>query len=500
MDLRLLKLTDFTQRGLNFLGKVFGEPDARVLLSNRAECPLTVVLESRAIMLDPVRAGLFDLALGARLLRHRALRSRREAASDDDLTEQARSGLADQCRAQLRRDFPAVSRLSGLYQTGPDFEGLRVTTRQAAVRPLPPLDIGGPEGGPSFPGPLTGPGRAGPGTPRTATRLDYSVLPDIELTGADDDFGWLLDAISAGGVPLSVLPSLEDLPFVRAPFRICTPESYPGMEWLEESLRSPEARETIDSLIKCTRRKSEVRQERRRVGARTVFGSHLDTGRLVEAALTARAGGKPRPFRKKGGLIEPVFDPSEHLTVVALDLGDIWLSHGGADRFISQAISAFQQLDVGLVVLCYAGRLVRLPDGRDVLLHFTTVVKGLEDTADEAFWGRLMNLVHRPLALPGEPAFFHPLGLQDIIRQVELAERVASHSYTTIAWWARRWSAVTELFDSAPFLMRVADNVDYQVRELVRGTEGTLDTLPVFLPQRLRDHGRPGEFLSSVKF
>ncbi len=185
---------------------------------------------------------------------------------------------------------------------------------------------------------------------------------------------------------------------------------------------------------------------------------------------------------------------------MAIDLSDVWGSVDTVDRLLSQITTAYARLEVDLVVLAYAARLVRLSGGRDVLLHFTTVLKDVDDPVDEAFWNRVLHLTRNPLALPGTPAHFHPLALQDVIHQIERAGRRRSHSYHALVWWARRWLDEPERFSAPEFLMRVADNVDYQMHELGRTLDGTLDTLAVFLATALKSHGRPGGFVSQVMF
>ena len=487
MDLATRPLDSFSPRTLNLLGSIFADADVRIVLSARASHPATVVLESWTVVLDPARTGLFDLALGARLLGHRPLRKRgpKDPARLDRWLTRAARRLVGETRTQLIRDFPGITRLGGRYR-GADYDDLHMTARSVVWDPLrPPL-----------------------GTPLDGIGL--ASLPEMEITGADDDFAWLTEALAAGSVPLRTLPGLEDLPYVTVPFRLAMGEG-PGAtaELFEEMLRSEEVKEIVAGLKGCYRRKSEVRQERRPVGRRTLQGVSLDTNRLVEAVVGRRVGLNPPLFRRRGSTVEPVFDPREHLATVAFDLGDVglsrdWRDHNarsGVHRFLAAVLTTYQELDVDCAVLGFADRLITLPDGRVVCIHLSATLKRADEPFDAAFFSRLASVLSQPPTLPGEPSCFHPLAMRDVTQMLDGEARQRDHSYRSVLWWARRGASdAYPAFGSTDFLLRTADYIDNEVEELGRRLSGTLDMQACFVPYELRSHGRPGRFLQSLPY
>jgi hypothetical protein len=501
-----LTLDRFSQRGLNLLGTIFGGGDVRVLLSGRATHPATAVLESRTVVLDPKRAGLYDLALCARLLKHRALRQSGPQAPDRLdrwLTKKARRELVPRAQEELRREYPGIVSLPGRYRPGSGLDGLRVVARSVEWEPLPSVADGLP--GAPLAGGLRGPGRRGHAAPWGHRGVEFTDVPDLEITGAEEDYSWLVAALEEGRFPLQTVPGLEELPFLRVPFRLCLGESCPTMETIEQLIAQEAWR--IESFMDCYRRKSEVRQVRRALGRRTRHGTRLDTNRLVEAVVARRSGNEPRLFRQPGTVIEPVFDPREHLAVLAFDVNDLRLHESGDEhqqrathRFLACLLTAYQRLEVDCVVLGFADQLLTLADGRNVCLHFPVTLKRLEEPFDDGFWGRLAHLLHRPPRFPGRPTCFHPLSLRDMTDVFDEVAREQDHSYRATLWWARRGmhSSVPE-YSTTDFLMRTADHVDHEMQEMERNFTGTLDTLASFLPRNLKDHGRPGGFLQSIQ-
>lgn len=493
MNRNELTLSSFSPRCLNLLAQIFSNTNVRVVLSERAQNPLTVVLESWTLVLNPRQTGLYDLALGARLLKFRNQRKLGPAHPkklDRWLTKQAHREWANTCRTDLARDFPGIARLSGRYYANEVPRGLRVTSKQVEWRSLAkasqsglPLDYSAAQ----------------------SHSLEFSSIPELDITGTEHDLEWLLRELESGRIPLQHVPGLEELPFVRIPFRLCLSENDPQIEAFEEHLHDESTRQLVDELKLCIHRKSEVRQERLPHGRHSLSGVHLDPNRLVEAIIGQRVGIEPRLFRRKASLIEPVFDPSEHLAVLAFDINDLqgldWSGPRYAVlRFLASVMTAYQELEVDCVVLGFADQFVKLADGRVVCLHFTTELKSLEAPFDEAFWSRMGKLIRHPVKFPGEPTRFHSLSLQDLSRQFDKVAETQDHSYRTLVWWARHgMSSDFPQFESESFLMRMADHIDHEVLELGRRLPGTFDTQPSFLPERLRSCGRPGQYLQNIE-
>lgn len=280
------------------------------------------------------------------------------------------------------------------------------------------------------------------------------------------------------------------------------------MELIEEYLADPVNKEMIQGFMDCYRRKSEVRQERLNLGQCKRSGTRLDTNRLVEAVVAQRVGIEPRLFRSKASIVEPVFDPREHLVVLAFDINDLrrhddWLeedNRAATHRFLACLLTTYQRLEVDCVVLGFADQMLTLADGRHVCLHLSMVLKRLEDAFDEAFWNRLMHLLNHPPRLPGLPTCFHPLALHDTRRTFDAAARETTHSYRTILWQARRgMHRDFPTYRTEDFLQRVAEYIDGEMADLERRHTGTLDTLASFLPPSLKQFGRSGGYLRRVE-
>lgn len=499
MHLSELRFAHFTSRGLNLLSTIFGGTEARVILSDRASHPLTVALESRTVVLHPRQTGLFDLALGCWLLRQRPLLKQGPEDSrrkDRWLTRRAQRSLARLAIQELLEKFPAAAHLSGFYSSSQErFDGLRLVGRTVEWEPLtphpqPPLNNQAP----------TRPHPPGSGF------LELTSIPDLEMTGVDDDFTWLAAAIERGDYPLSTLPGLDDLPYLRLPLRLALGHTFPKIEVWEEQLASQEIKEIVASLVRCHRQKSEVRQDRRRAGKHRHSGVHLDSNRLVEAAVGARVGRLPALFRQKASQIEPVFDPNEHLTVLTFDLQDLrglsWFDDRSAIlRFLAGMIQTYAELEVDFVIQGCAESLIRLSDGTVVCLHVVCPVKAFDETFDELIWARLAMLIEKPPQLPGDSTCFHALAAEEIATAFQTIAREADHSYRTMAWWARRdmHSSYPE-FRGFDFSERNADRIDSVMEELERRFDGTFDTLPSFLPDQLKQHGRPKRYLQGVQY
>lgn len=507
--MQAIKIEHFSQRGLNLLAWIFGGGDVHVLLSSRAKDPATVVLESRTIVLDPERTGLYDLALCSRLLKHRDLfrdNSSAKPRSDRWLTRLAQRKLIPMAQNELSRDYPGIYHLSGRFRPNSDLDGLKVVARCVEWNPPNFSFKQLPARGEA---PFIRPVLRQPSGPWTYPGIELVAAPELEITGADDDFAEFLDIVRTGQIPLLTIPCLDDLPFLRVPFRIATADSCPMLERIEDQISHPDNKEIIQGLINCFRRKSEVRQERSNLGRHTVHGVRLDTDRLIEAVIASRTHSRPRLFRRRGTTIEPIFDPHEHLAVIAFDTTDLqrqadWRQGDGREKtqmFLVCLVTAYQLLEVDCVVIAFADRLITLPDGRVFCLHLWMTVKSIDEDVDGAFWNRINHLLSGRLKLPGDPTCFHPLSLQDIIWCFDRIGRTQDHSYRAICWWARRgMHRDYPQFRTTDFLMRIADNIDAQMLDAQRRFTGTLDTAASFLPLELREHGRPGQFLSQLEY
>lgn len=486
---RDLTLNGFSPRVLGLLSTVFSGVEARVILSDRARHPLTVALASRTLVLHPDQAGLYDLAIGAELLtNHRVLR---DLPKDPDRRARnlsmQRPRMIRAAHDALRNRFSRILSLPGRFRPGQPRDGLEIVEKNVEWEPLQRHWSRG----------FSGQGRS--------AGIGADVIPDLEITGVEGDFQWLIDALEAGALPLSTLPNLGELPYVRVPLTITAEQRFPQMEEWEEQLADPEHQRMLQGFIKCHRDKSIVREERMHVGRHLRSGTQLDPNRLVSAVIGAHVGLEVPVFRQPGSIIEPVFDPREHLVVATFDLNDLrdlrWSGNRREIlRFLAVLLTCYQRLDMDLVVQGTADQIVTLSDGRLVCVHFVARLKEVEESFDEVFLPRLMQWMSRPPGLPGESGCFHPLCAEDISKAFDSASRESEHSYHTLCWWARRtfpWTC--DDLRTGPFLERCAEHTDHVIHDLGRRLEGTFDTSASFLPSELRQFGQPGRYLHAVE-
>lgn len=488
-----LRLSRFSTRTLNMLASVFGDcGDARVVLSDRSVYPLTVALTSRTIVLQPEYSGLYDLALGAALLRHRPLIKKGPsdpARLDRWLTLKANRFLVADAHAELQARFGRIDRLPGFFRPGSPLTGLRLVDRCIEWEPL--------KGSKNA--------TAGPPFLQRQMSIEANAVPELEITGADDDFNWIVEALEAGSLNVESLPLLDELPFCRIPLRIESPHRFQLLEEWEHHLSDPENKDSIASLIKCHKDKAVVRERRRRAGRHTFSGVHLDSSRLTEAMVRARIGLPTPIFQNPASNLEPVFDADQFLTVLTFDLNDLrdlsWQGNRSAVlRFLAVLLTCYDQLGVHLIVQGTADQIVKLADGRKVCLHFTSTLKSLDDSFNDVLLPRLAFLMQDSPRLPGTAGCFHAVAADDIRLAFQRATSLGDYSFFTLVWWARH------LLDSEPdlrsygFLHRSANHVDYAVRELEKELDGTLDTMGCFLPGELKERGQNGEFLRSIRF
>jgi hypothetical protein len=516
-----LRLQHFTGRSLNLIASAFGAGDARVLLSDRVTVPISVALDTRTIVLDPQRCGPKDLILASHLIeKNRVNRKRFEDANDEDsdrieddqLTAIARREWLRKSLQGIRKAYPGVSQLFGLMQGSAQKHQLRVTrNRIDFIDPPKRTDEGSPVSTQSIrshvvpPNEYDRPGRGG--------SVAFEAIPQLEIHGHENDYDHLIYQIESGQIPVQHFDGLEEVPFVRIPIRYVLSETNPLMEQIEESFKDKENEHGVQGLMQCIMRKSIVRQETSHRGKYELSGTHLDSTRLVEAAIQRRRGLETKLFRRLSSNTEPVFDPDQHLTMISIDMNDLhwnqredrdeehfgFSGHSATVRFVSQLVRAWEKLGTDLVIQGFADRIVELSNGQLVCLHFVMNFKEFHEPFTPQVWHRLGELIARPPQFPGTVTGFHPLSQQDAARVFDEVVREQDHSYRTWVWWARRgMNRSFDRFDSTEFLMREADWLDREMKLLTKRLDGEFQfDAGVFLPARLIEHGRPGEFLQN---
>ena len=473
-------LDRFTDRALNSIASMACGQEVRVALSSRIAPAAAVAAGGRTAVLDPARAGLYDLFLAARLLARRAEVKAYRAAPAVPEERVRRWVRAD--RAGLLRAFPRIARLlDGHYHPGRGHDDLpRVSWDEVEWTPLGPADRNGLGG-----------------------RASLLGLPGVEVAGAGDDFTWLAGAIAAGRYPLEPLPELPELPLATCPLNLSFSQAYgPEYERLEATLNA--YKDATRDLIGCYRRRSEGLVELAAGPRRALTGLHLDDGRLVDARV-ARASGHPaRLFRRPALRGSFTFDPSRHLVVLAADLNALApgpLGNPGWSRnALAISVKVYQSLGVDLAVVGFWDRVVDLPDGRRAYLHLPVPIKRPEDPVDGAFWGRLAHVMNHTPALPGEPACFLPALVRTVESIFDRADVGPDYHHRLLFLIAQRGMPADDpAFSSPEFHARTARVLESRVaalRDRHDGHWGGLDFC--FIPRAVLDRARPGGLVARM--
>lgn len=471
-------LATCSERFLTLVAGMMSERDAIVVTTERVKLPITVAFDSRTLVLDPRRIGLLDLAVAARALQWR--RQAEQRCNDQGTlfpTAALRFILA--AWESLLHDYPKIGRLPGRFDPRRQTTWPKLTMRD--VKFTKPVRAGG-----------------------AGAAASFLRTEGLDVTGAKSDFTWLLREIAAGRYPLEDWPTLPELPIVTVPLQIATGRA-PGPQFEEyrRHLDDPEIRKLIGGLKKCYTRKSEGDAPFEYHGARRTTGLHLDTQRLVQAVLMRKAGVPPRVFKTRDQQPQPIWDPRQHLVVIAFDANCMVPGALEGRRFSFRSLSifleAYKQMGVDCVVLSYLDHVVRLKDGRRVYLHLPAVLKRVEDSFDGAFYNRLASLLELPPQLPrGEPACFHPLLLRSIRQIFDQQSQRAKYRYRTTLVAATRGMPRGGEYQSDAFLARTAEALETGLNELDSRYEGRFDGEAMFIPYELKTIARPGSRVSQM--
>lgn len=421
-----------------------------------------------AILLDPLRAGAYDAFLCGRLLRYRgALRPYRRG---DSVPSEVVSQLVSRAKRELQEAYPGLQRLRGAFQG----------------RALPFVSLGKEVPTKRLPD--------SPGLP------EFLALPGLEFSSSDWDYEGLLRSLE--NAELERVASLPELPVARIPLQLPTPGALPR-DWERiEELRSQTAA-GARLVARCMKEKTLGPVSEGRPTLRRKSGTVLDTNRLHRAALALRTGHQPAVFKKRNRFVSYVFDPQEHLTLFAFDLGSLTPSESGyaplGRRVLFRLLQAFELLQAPALVVAFNDRLVTLESGRRVYLHSPLVLKEPDQPWDYAFWTRLYRACDLPEHALGAPASFPPLH-QDYMRTRanEIAEREGSASTYFAEYFAPKGLLGALDLETPTFLRRVGEDFVRELRGAMADQGGTWWWMSL-LPQELIDAASPGSYVADCR-
>ncbi len=476
-------LNQYSLRSLNLFASYLSDQDARVTISERYTNPLTVSLGPNTIALNPDEANIYDLILGAFLLRMRKIRNRAPAnpdRQDDWLTRQAIEKLVPKIHRYLSEKFPSTRHLPGLFKPGKSIDQIRLTMNSVQLSPLEKVRT-------KF---------------ANVGRLEQWSHPDLDLLGTEEDADWLMSALNQDALALKTLDPFPEFPYARIQLKGDYRSCHPLRERYEAMMNEEDFKNSVQGLMRCVRRKSEVLEERLPQGKHQYSGVHMDSNRLVDVAVAQKLNRQPRVFRKKRTTIEPIFHADEHVAVLLFDLNDLCsesLSYP-LRRTLAMLITVYLKLEIDLSILGVMDRRVELSDGREVFLHGVLKIKSFNTPTDSSFWDKLFHLFDHPPKLPGEAIGFHPLQADELYQEFQQISKERSYSYRHQIWYSRRWmNQDLEYHDDPDLLARGAHYVDSRMHQIERlENEGVFDTLPSFLPRILKSYAKPGGYLSKT--
>ncbi|MEQ8784658.1 MAG: hypothetical protein RIC55_00090 [Pirellulaceae bacterium] len=427
-------------------------------------------MKSWTLVLDPDRAGLWDLFLGSRLLLRRAayreIKNSGRVASETELRTWTKMAVDE-----LIRRYPKILLLDGLHHPDVCTEPPLIEWTEAPFERL------------------------------NAAQLKDSIhllhVPKVEFHGSEQDMVLLVEAIETGRFPLETFAELPGLHVATLPVQLSVAHTLnPRMEHIEEFLtRKQDVQQT---LINCYKRKSEGLFEAQANPRRLFSGMHLDTTRLARAAVARRTGKRVKLFRSRAHDYQRLFDPFQHLVVRGTDLNSLFSGPAGRPRWSAQgeAIMAavFQKLGTDYSVFAFRDRLLTCGDGRQVYLHLPTKVKDYTDPFDAAFWNHLAHALDPDDGgFPGERAGLATIQLRTLVKEVERIAKVLEHPYRTIMLSSVHGMPTGSEFQDSSFLIATAEMLEQQLEMVHEQYAGRrIDTDFVYVCQDVKDHGRPG--------
>ncbi len=475
-------IAQYSPRSLSVVAAYLAGRDVEVVVSPRVKYPLVVALKSATLVLDPGRAGLYEVLLGAMLLRRR----QEARISDEDpgaerriSVEQARQ-WSETARRELEQAMPGVRRLAGWEMPGGGRKPPKIVWSKV---PWNRLDLD------SF--------TVGVGQRRVS---------GVSLETARGDYRAFLAALRQGQCPLRRVEGLS-MPVADMPLTISTSESPgPDFERLEALLAENE--DTQRFVANCYQRKSEGLSENQLAPRRMHTGTLLDTARLAQAVASSRGGDAPRVFRRRHAEYQPIFNPQDHLVVCGFDVHSFEkkLSRRAANPTIpAVAGNVFRRLGVDLAMTAFNDWIVKLGDGRDVYIHTPVVIKAFDEGFEASYFNRLASFVFGRLcqtcAHGGMPAAFAPLQLESLRAISQEVSKRFEHPVTTMLYFNAIGMAHAGREHTSPAVRRrTADLVD-EILDQMRAIDFAgrrLDAEFMYMPREIVAAANPSGHVAKM--
>ncbi|GEM_PF-4313215 len=491
----MLRLSDFSVRALELLASRIAGTAVELLLSPQARHPLTVTLGTTSLLLHPHQAGLYDLLLGACLLRFRD--EAKELQPRCPFAPQVVRSWVDRARQELAHRFPgAVRKCQGVFHPqSPSSRQLPYCSWQQAPWKKLKETLGEPGKLPGAALPLSQPAALLGGS------LDLGTSPE-------ETYDQVVQAIRDGLLPRMDCPELRRVPVYTLWGQVAPSQKVPEGNWFrfEMMLR----RKAIAEFQRCFVRTATNQQQVAPFWLRHTQGAYLDGARLAEAALSLVTGTPGRVFRRKQHWqTEPVFRPEEHF-VLRISSEAFRNTQGVTYSPIERIIAKiFRQLGVryGLIVL--ADQVLQLPDGERAYLHLPVLVKHPLAPFDDHFWRRLVAIENTHPVLPhAHLACVPTVAVRTAAAMLEILDphydcnrHCPMFSLSSPLPREEPWG----FFHAPWFLSGVAEKLNQLLEELAHKYQQRRHTLQracqvnlsyLFLWSKLQKYGKPGTYVS----
>ena len=481
-----LSIDDFSTGTLQKLARALTGRAVRVMRSSRAASPLAVSLESPTILLERDRAGLYDYLLGVSLVQRRGdFRAARDTLADS-ASDRADESLLRTWVEQAHRQWARGAQLAdGFYH--PRHGHARLPDCRWSEVEWKKLD------------------RSLPQRRQRADAEQWSVVPDVNIEGFEDDFEPLVEDIMCGKYELRQVPELwDEMPVLELPVNYHTlPELPPDAERIEHALQVNRRFQRM--FIDCFVRSSENEAPERTDWLHYESGE-LDASRLVDAYLSMRRRSAGRIFRRTRINRRHAFDPDQHLVVHGVDLNmltDHWLFGRSRWNVGAELIAAdmFRRLGVEFGMTAFADQIISLPNGEHVYLHVPIEIKKPEEPFDDVCWGRICYVLDHPPRFPDAvPACCHTLLVETLSKTFRKSAKRRAHSYRTLMLTAVRpmpSDPPFEFFGQDVFSSMMANALEKRLADLEReygalrptySGNGKMNLAYLYLPSELIDN------------
>ena len=483
------RLQHYSPQALELLASRLAGRSVELLFLPQAKPGLTVLLGAGCLVLEPERSGLYDLVLGAHLLRFCS-----EARQWKD-SRQVPNGVVRrwvaEARARIARRFPnALRRCGGLFHPAiPGAELPLCTWRRVPWKPETYRPAAGEQLKPVVP-----------------SRGMW--VPGLEVDASPQEiYEALVEAIQSGQLVPQHFPELRNLPVYTLPGRVSAMARW-DRERLERTVRQRE--KYIRMFIDCFTRTATNQAQVEANWLRYTQGSTLDGARLAEAALCLRTGTPARVFRRKQHWhTDALFRPEQHfmLRVTAMAFQD----EEGEAHVPEEAIYAevFRRLGVRYAVVALADQVLVLPDGKPIYLHMPVILKHPDEPFSDRVYRRLWNAASITPTLPQAQLGCVPTmalrAAQQMFTRMDPAHVWNRHGLVLALSRPLPNQAPFGYFHAPWFLSQVAATCEelleqmeqsYQQLRHESGQDFRLDPIYLFLPREVTGHAKPGTRVS----